>query len=98
MNWWFLPLLLVLVVVELVDTHLVVLMEVCLVELVKVAVELGLIGWFELLMWDPGVVVVGCFGSEVEVVVQLLVISRFLGEVMKVVQMILRCWVLVEFQ
>ena len=49
-------------------------------------------------MWDSGVVVVGCFGSEVEVVVQLLVIIRFLGEVMKVVQMILRREVLVESQ
>ena len=95
---WSVLLRLVLVVAELVDTHLVVLMEVCLVELVKVVVELGLVGCFGLLTWDPGVAVVGCFGFGVEVVVQLLVISRFLGEVMKVVQMVLRCGVLVEFQ
>ena len=43
-------------------------------------------------------VVVGRFGSEVEVVVQLQVILRCLGVAMKVVQLIWRCEVLVESQ
>ena len=94
---WFL-LFLVLVVVELVATHLVVLMEVCLVELAKVVVELGLVGCFGLLMWESGVVV-GCPGFGVEVVVQYArMISKFPGEVMRAVQMVLRCGVVVELQ
>ena len=43
-------------------------------------------------------VVVGCFGSEVEVVVRLQVILRYLGVAMKVVQLIWRREVLVESQ
>ena len=43
-------------------------------------------------------VVVGRFGSEVEVVVRLQVILRCLGVAMKVVQLVLRCEVLVESQ